>query len=45
MQTLEIFKTENTQLYKWALGLAIFTILYNIAEELVSTYLVMKFEV
>jgi len=39
MQSLEIFKTENTQLYKWALGLAVFTIFYNIAEGLVSTYL------
>ena len=39
MQTLEIFKTENTQLYKWALGLAVFTIFYNIAEGLVSTYM------
>jgi divalent metal cation (Fe/Co/Zn/Cd) transporter len=39
MQTLEIFKTENTQLYKWALDLAIFTIFYNIAEGLVSTYM------
>jgi divalent metal cation (Fe/Co/Zn/Cd) transporter len=39
MQTLEIFKTENTQLYKWALGVAIFTIFYNIAEGLVSTYM------
>jgi len=26
MQTLEIFKTENTQLYKLALGVAVFTI-------------------
>jgi len=39
MQTLEIFKTENTHLYKWALGLAVFTIFYNIAEGLVSTYM------
>ena len=39
MQTLEIFKIENTQLYKWALGLAVFTIFYNIAEGLVSTYM------
>jgi divalent metal cation (Fe/Co/Zn/Cd) transporter len=39
MQILEIFKTENSQLYKWALGLAVFTIFYNIAEGLVSTYM------
>ncbi len=39
MQTLKIFKTENTQLYKWAFGLAVFTIFYNIAEGLVSTYM------
>jgi divalent metal cation (Fe/Co/Zn/Cd) transporter len=39
MQALEIFKTENTQLYKWALGLSGFTIFYNIAEGLVSTFM------
>jgi divalent metal cation (Fe/Co/Zn/Cd) transporter len=39
MQILEIFKTENSQLYKWALCLAVFTIFYNIAEGLVSTYM------
>jgi hypothetical protein len=39
MQILEIFKTENSKLYKWALGLAVFTIFYNIAEGLVSTYM------
>ena len=39
MQALEISKTENTQLYKWALGLAVFTIFYNIAEGLISTYM------
>lgn len=39
MQTSEIFKTEFTQLYKWAFGLAAFTIFYNIAEGWVSTYM------
>ena len=31
--------TENKRLYKIALGLAIFTILYNVGEGLISTYL------
>lgn len=31
-------KLDEHQLYKWAFGLAIFTIIYNIAEGLISTY-------
>ena len=39
MEILKIFIDENKSLYKWAFGLSIFTIFYNIAEGLVSTYL------
>jgi hypothetical protein len=34
-----ILKTDNKKLYKVAFGLAVFTIIYNIAEGMVSTYL------
>jgi divalent metal cation (Fe/Co/Zn/Cd) transporter len=39
METLKIFIAENRYLYKWAFGLALFTIFYNIAEGLVSTFM------
>ena len=34
-----IADTENNRLYKLALGFALFTIIYNVAEGLISTYL------
>jgi len=39
MDTSKTSVTENNRLYKVAFGLAIFTIIYNIAEGLISTYL------
>jgi divalent metal cation (Fe/Co/Zn/Cd) transporter len=39
-----ILKTDNKKLYKIAFGLAVFTIIYNIAEGLISTYLGFKDE-
>jgi divalent metal cation (Fe/Co/Zn/Cd) transporter len=39
METLKIFIAERKNLYKWAFGLALFTIFYNIAEGLVSTFM------
>jgi len=39
METLKIFITDKKPLYKWAFGLAVFTIFYNIAEGLVSTFM------
>lgn len=39
METSTLLRTENNRLYKIAFGLAVFTILYNIVEGLISTYL------
>lgn len=39
MQTVKIFIRTNKRLYKWALALSFFTILYNIAEGIVSMVL------
>lgn len=39
MQTILMTMTDNKKLYKVAFGLAVFTIVYNIAEGLISTYL------
>jgi divalent metal cation (Fe/Co/Zn/Cd) transporter len=39
METAEMLPTKTNSLYKIVLGLAIFTIVYNVAEGLISTYL------
>jgi len=39
MKIETISLSENKGLYKWALGLAVFSIIYNIGEGLISTYL------
>ena len=38
MGLLKTFTYQREQLYKWALGLAIFTIVYNIGEGVASLY-------
>ena len=39
MEAVKIFIPAGKRLYNWALGLSLFTIFYNIAEGVVSTFL------